>query len=110
MWKCTLGSVRYQSAVSLSPQIMDCPKPTTMTSHWFYVQRVWSSVGLKLHLSNTFKFSKDPHFEENLNDVMGLYYNHLKVRWYFVLIKKFDSGTGSYPAWIADKERPCGNA
>lgn len=44
------------------------------TTHSF-VHRVWKSVGLKPHLFNTFKVSNDPHFEEKLNDVVGLYLN-----------------------------------
>lgn len=44
------------------------------TTHSF-VNRVWQSVGLKPHLFNTFKVSNDPHFEEKLNDVVGLYLN-----------------------------------
>ena len=37
------------------------------------VQRVWSARGLKPHLVRTFKLSNDPHFEEKLIDVVGLY-------------------------------------
>jgi len=44
------------------------------TSHSF-VNRVWRSVGLKPHLEKTFKVSNDPHFEEKLTDVVGLYLN-----------------------------------
>jgi hypothetical protein len=33
------------------------------------------SVGLKPHLENTFKVSNDPHFEEELCDIVGLYLN-----------------------------------
>lgn len=44
------------------------------TTHSF-VHRVWRSVGLKPHLFNTFKVSSDPHFEEKLHDVVGLYLN-----------------------------------
>ena len=44
------------------------------TTHSF-VQRVWQSVGLKPHLEKTFKVSNDPHFEEKLCDVVGLYLN-----------------------------------
>jgi transposase len=40
-----------------------------------YVHRVWQSVGLKPHLEKTFKVSNDPHFEEKLCDVVGLYLN-----------------------------------
>ena len=39
------------------------------------VQRVWSARGLKSHLVKTFKLSNDPHFEEKLIDVVGLYLN-----------------------------------
>ncbi len=42
------------------------------TTHSF-VHRVWQSCGLKPHLIRTFKVSKDPHFEEKLQDVVGLY-------------------------------------
>ncbi len=44
------------------------------TTHSF-VNRVWQSVGLKPHLEKTFKVSNDPHFEEKLCDVVGLYLN-----------------------------------
>ena len=44
------------------------------TTHSF-VHRVWQSVGLKPHLEKTFKVSNDPHFEEKLCDVVGLYVN-----------------------------------
>ena len=44
------------------------------TTHSF-VNRVWQSVGLKPHLEKTFKVSNDPHFEEKLCDVVGLYVN-----------------------------------
>ena len=44
------------------------------TTHSF-VHRVWQSVGLKPHLEKTFKVSNDPHFEEKLSDVVGLYLN-----------------------------------
>jgi len=44
------------------------------TTHSF-VHRVWQSVGLKPHLEKTFKVSNDPHFEQKLCDVVGLYLN-----------------------------------
>jgi len=34
---------------------------------------VWKANGLKPHLVRTFKISQDPHFEEKLIDVVGLY-------------------------------------
>ena len=39
------------------------------------VQRVWSDLGLKPHLSETFKLSNDPRFEQKLIDIVGLYLN-----------------------------------
>jgi len=39
------------------------------------VHRVWKANGLKPHLVKTFKVSNDPHFEEKLRDVVGLYLN-----------------------------------
>jgi transposase len=39
------------------------------------VGRIWREHGLKPHLSRTFKVSKDPHFAEKLEDVIGLYLN-----------------------------------
>ena len=38
-----------------------------------FVNRTWRTRGLKPHLSRTFKLSTDPHFEEKLRDVVGLY-------------------------------------
>ena len=39
------------------------------------VQLVWHARGLKPHRVKTFKVSNDPHFEEKLVDVVGLYMN-----------------------------------
>jgi transposase len=39
------------------------------------VRRIWKQHGLKLHLSKTFKLSRDPQFVEKLYDVVGLYLN-----------------------------------
>src|SRR5262245_11945827 len=39
------------------------------------VQRIWSHLGLKPHLVDTFKVSNDPRFAEKLIDVVGLYLN-----------------------------------
>jgi len=44
------------------------------TSHQT-VQRVWKANGLKPHRTRSFKLSNDPHFEEKLIDVVGLYLN-----------------------------------
>ena len=37
------------------------------------VRRVWRAFGLKPHRVNTFKLSRDPHFMEKLEDIVGLY-------------------------------------
>ena len=39
------------------------------------VGRIWRENGLKPHLQETFKLSKDPQFVERLEDVIGLYLN-----------------------------------
>ena len=39
------------------------------------VRRAWYAHGLKPHLVDTFKVSRDPHFVENLEDIVGLYLN-----------------------------------
>lgn len=37
--------------------------------------RIWKAYGLKPHRVETFKVSRDPHFIEKLEDVVGLYMN-----------------------------------
>ena len=37
------------------------------------VHRVWQKYGLQPHRLETFKFSRDPQFEQKLADVVGLY-------------------------------------
>ena len=44
------------------------------TNHML-VARVWKDCGFKPHLIRQFKISKDPKFEEKLDDVVGLYLN-----------------------------------
>ena len=39
------------------------------------VGRIWREAGLKPHRIDTFKVSNDPHFEEKVVDVVGLYMN-----------------------------------
>ena len=39
------------------------------------VQRIWKHYNLKPHLIETFKLSRDKHFLEKLQDVVGLYLN-----------------------------------
>ena len=39
------------------------------------VQRIWKAFGLKPHLQDTWKLSKDPQFTAKVRDVVGLYLN-----------------------------------
>ena len=39
------------------------------------VGRIWAAHGLKPHQVKTFKLSNDKHFEEKLEDIVGLYLN-----------------------------------
>jgi len=39
------------------------------------VRRIWHAHGLKPHLVESFKISKDKHFTEKLEDIVGLYLN-----------------------------------
>src|SRR5512136_2819188 len=39
------------------------------------VQRIWNQYNLKPHLIETFKLSRDKHFLEKLQDIVGLYLN-----------------------------------
>lgn len=39
------------------------------------VRRIWHAHGLKPHLVESFKVSKDKHFTEKLEDIVGLYLN-----------------------------------
>lgn len=39
------------------------------------VARVWAAAGLKPHRVRSFKLSNDKHFEEKLDDIVGLYLN-----------------------------------
>ena len=43
--------------------------------HSTTVHRIWKLHGIKPHLTQSFKLSKDPAFEEKLIDVVGLYMN-----------------------------------
>jgi transposase len=60
--------------------------PTDGTTHWSArrlgkrlgmsettVWRIWQTVGLKPHRTETFKFSTDPELEAKVRDVVGLY-------------------------------------
>ena len=62
--------------------------PTDGSTHWSSrrlaqhlgtshatVHRIMRDAGLQPHLTRTFKFSTDPHLEEKVRDVVGLYLN-----------------------------------
>lgn len=63
-------------------------RPDDGTTHWSTrslseqvgashatVHRIWQDMGLQPHLTRTFKYSTDPHLEEKVSDVVGLYMN-----------------------------------
>jgi hypothetical protein len=37
------------------------------------IRRIWTAFGLQLHRSETFKFSSDALFVDNVRDIFGLY-------------------------------------
>ncbi len=43
--------------------------------HYSTVSRIWRMHGIRPHRTQSFKLSKDKHFEEKLVDVVGLYMN-----------------------------------
>ena len=69
------------------------------------VHKVWKANGLKPHLVETFKVSRDPRFAEKLEDIVGLYVSppeHALV----LRRKKPGPGIGPHPAGTAIEERP----
>src|SRR5438552_13484655 len=79
----TITSAKVQEIVRKTTQ----EKPANAT-HWSTrtmaralgiseasVRRVWQTHGLKPHLVETFKVSRDPQFVEKLEDIVGLYLN-----------------------------------
>lgn len=81
--KPTIGARRIQRMVEMTTR----HKPPHAT-HWSTrtmaaavgiseasVRRIWRTHGLKPHLLQTFKVSRDPKFAEKLADIVGLYLN-----------------------------------
>jgi transposase len=81
--KPTIGTRRIQRVVEMTTR----HKPPHAT-HWSTrtmaaavgiseasVRRIWRTHGLKPHLLQTFKVSRDPKFAEKLADIVGLYLN-----------------------------------
>ena len=69
-------------------------KPADTSTHWSSrslatrfgvgkdtIAKVWADHNLKPWKVDTFKISTDPHFEEKLIDVVGLYMNRVRLRW-----------------------------
>jgi hypothetical protein len=54
------------------------------------VQRIWRARGLKPHLIETFKISRDENFAK-VEDVVWLYLNPSDKRWSFASMKKAKS-------------------
>jgi hypothetical protein len=52
------------------------------------IARIWRTFGLKPHRSKTFKLSTDPFFVEKFATSLGYILILLKMRSYFVLMKK----------------------
>ena len=71
------------------------------------VQRIWHAHGLKPHLVETFKVSRDPNFVAKVEDVVGLYLNPPDKA--LVLCgrrEEPDPGARPHPAGAADEEGP----
>jgi len=81
--KPTIGARLIQRVVEMTTRL----KPPNAT-HWSTrtmaaavgiseasVRRIWRTHGLKPHLLQTFKVSRDPKFAEKLADIVGLYLN-----------------------------------
>jgi transposase len=81
--KPTISSSRIQRVVEMTIR----HKPANAT-HWSTrtmaaavgiseasVRRIWHTHGLKPHLLQTFKLSRDPRFSEKLQDIVALYLN-----------------------------------
>ena len=52
------------------------------------VHRIWRAFGLEPHRQRHFKLSTDPFFVEKVRDIVGLYLNPQKTRWFCAWMKK----------------------
>jgi hypothetical protein len=63
------------------------------------VRRIWRAHGLKLHQVRTFKLSRDAHFQEKMEDIVGLYLNPPEHAIVFCADERSpDSGSGPAPS------------
>ena len=71
------------------------------------VAKIWADHNLKPWRTETFKVSNDPHFEQKLVDVVGLYSQPASAGG-GVLLRREDPvpGAGSHPTLAADEARP----
>ena len=74
------------------------------------VGRIWVDAGLKPHRFTFFKLSNYPHFEEKLDDIIGLYRNPPGTPWCFPATRKPSSDFGPRTAGFAPEEGPRTNA
>jgi len=75
------------------------------------VLRIWRANGLKPHLVETFKVSRDPQFAEKLEDIVGLYLSPPEHALVLCCDEKSQvPGAGPNPAWVALEEGPPGDA
>ena len=62
------------------------------------VQRIWRAHGLKPHLVDTFKVSRDKNFAAKVEDVVGLYLNHQTRHWSSASTKRAKSRRSTVPS------------
>lgn len=70
------------------------------------VQRIWKAHGLKPHLVEHFKLSADPHFEDKLRDIIGLYLKRRTRRWCSWWMRR----PRSRPSTVPVRSYPCAPA
>ncbi len=70
------------------------------------VQRIWQAFGLKPHLVETFKISRDKNFAAKLEDVVGLYLDPPDKALVLCVDEKSNPGARPHPARLADEEGP----
>ena len=62
------------------------------------VQRIWRAHGLKPHLVDTFKVSRDKNFSAKVEDVVGLYLIRQTRHWSSASTKRAKSRRSTVPS------------
>ena len=62
------------------------------------IQRIWSKHGLKPHLIETFKISRDRNFAAKVKDVVGLYLDPPDKAWSSASMKKAEFRRWTVPS------------